>query len=67
MNYDEIMNLLHSTEEPVEFCIKRSDASKENENTATSADLSVKLSSPQANSNMKPSPSASASNIKNSE
>ncbi len=67
MNYDEIMNLLHSTEEPVEFCIKRSDASKENENTATSEDLSVKFSSPQANSNMKHSPSASASNIKNSE
>ena len=28
MNYDDIMNLLHATQEPVEFCIKRVDPKK---------------------------------------
>lgn len=54
MSYDDIMNLLHSTTEPVEFCVKRSESDAATRSDAadgkTKGSSSTSTSNAQANS-----------------
>lgn len=43
MKYDDIMNLLHSTHEPVEFCITRPDKPSSDDQSMTNNNDTVKI------------------------